>query len=152
MSSSQRKACLEFFRNFCLSDEERRYVWRARIGNKLKITQPFYNGLLARLQSRTFSKKADKLIRDDLDRTFPNCQTFEEGKRMYRQIQTLLRLFQIYRPDIGYVQGMTYLISTLYYYFDEFETFKYFCNLVITNSFVRNMYTFKMKMVSYYSI
>ena len=152
LNSSQRKICLDFFRKYTLTDEERKEVWKARIGNKLKITKELYHGLFSRLHSRSFPKKVDKLIRDDLDRTFPNCLTFEEGKRMYSKMHNLLRLFQLYRPDIGYIQGMTYIISTLYYYFDEYETFKCFCNLVITNNFMRNMYTFNMKYVKNLSI
>lgn len=130
-----------------LTDEERRELWVKKIGNQLKITRELYHGLISRLETHPFPKKAAKIIQDDLDRTFPNCRTFYEGERMYRNMERILRLFQVYRPDYGYVQGMTYLLSIIYYYFDEFESFKIFANLVITNKFLKSMYNFDLSQV-----
>lgn len=151
MNLIKKASIRDFFKGYVLTDEERRMVWKLKIGNKLKITEDLYQGLVARLDTRPFPKKIYKLIKDDLDRTFPNCTSFKEGEKMYKKMEKLLRLFQIYRPDIGYVQGMTYLMSTLYYYFNEFDCFMLFCNLVITKPFIRSMYTFDMRVVSFFN-
>lgn len=142
LSYGERQICRNYFKSYTITDEQRRVVWKLRIGNELKITKDVYLGLLTRLKTETFSKKADKLIQGDLDRTFPNCKTFKEGEEMYLKMQTILMLFHIYRPDIKYVQGMTYLVSTLYYYYNEFDTFVLFCNLVVTKKFLYEMYNF----------
>jgi hypothetical protein len=57
-------------------------------------------------------------------------------------------LFHCYRPDISYVQGMTYpaailLLVTL----DKYKAFKYFCNLAVANELIRNLYSFNLKKV-----
>ena len=40
--------------------------------------------------------------------------------------------FSLYRPDLGYVQGMSYVAGTIlmHMHADEFETFRCFCNLM----------------------
>lgn len=149
LSKSERNTCTEFFKQYKLTDEERKFVWRTRIGNKLEITRSVFKGLEVRLEIEKCSAKIEKLIIGDLDRTFPNCKSFKEGQEMYAKMQHVLRLFAIYRPDIGYIQGMTYLVSILYYYFDEFETFVLFSNLMVGNDFVYSMYTFEVEKVTY---
>lgn len=147
LNSQERQICRNYFKSYTITDDQRKIIWRMRIGNELKITRDLYLGLLTRLKTEPFSKKTDKIIQGDLDRTFPNCKSFKEGEEMYRKMQTILMLFHIYRPDVKYVQGMTYLVSTLYYYFDEFETFVLFSNLVITKKFVYEMYNFNTEKV-----
>lgn len=151
LNYQERQTCRNYFKHYTISDEQRRIVWRKRIGNDLKITRNTYLGLLTRLKRETFSKKTDKIIQGDLDRTFPNCKTFKEGEEMYQKMQTILMLFHIYRPDIKYVQGMTFLVSTLYYYFNEFETFVLFTNLIVTKKFLYGMYNFDMEKVIFFS-
>lgn len=46
---------------------------------------------------------------------------------------------------------MSYLLLVLYYYFDCFETFILFSNLIVSNSFMRDLYTFDMHRVYSYS-
>ena len=148
LRSKDLKLLTNFFSKFTISDETRREVWRARIGNKLGITRGIFNGLLARLNRQRIPKKVESQIVKDLNRLFPDCRTFQEGREMYNKMQTILRMFQAYRPDIGFVQGMTYLLITIYHLFDEFETFVLFSNLVVTNRFVNSLYTFDVERVS----
>ena len=138
-------------RQSAMSDQLRRDYWRAKIGNKLKINPVLYNNLVERLSVEPLPKKSEKTIIDDLDRTFPNCNDIQEGKEMYANMKLTLSLFELYRPDIGYVQGMSYLLLVLYYYFDKYECFVYLANLIVCNRFVRDMYTFNMGRVTAYS-
>ena len=70
------------------------------------------------------------------------------GESMYQKLHHLLSLFQLYRPDIGYVQGMSFLIVMLYYFYDEFETFVVFCNLIITKPLIFACYDFNIPIVN----
>ena len=49
----------------------------------------------------------------DLTRTFPSLAFFQEECPMHDQLRHLLYTFAFYRPDIGYVQGMSYLAGNL---------------------------------------
>lgn len=140
--------CKNFFIKWTISDQRRKELWRKRIGNKLGITRAQYNGLLLILREDGVPSKVDRVITNDLKRTFPDCKTHSEGKSMYNKMRKILRLFHIYRPEISYIQGMTYLLSPLYYYFDEFEVFVLLANMIVTNKFVWTMYTFDLKRVS----
>lgn len=147
----------EFFTKHTMSDDLRKQFWRARIGNRLRISKPLFDSLVDRLETEGISRKAEKTIIDDLDRTFPVCNDMEEGKRMYQNMKLILSLFEVttvdklYRPDIGYVQGMSYLLLMLYYYFDVFESFQCLANLIVGNRLMRDFYTFDMPKVTSYT-
>lgn len=91
----QRKKLAEFFTKYTMSDEARKKFWRAKIGNKLRISKALFDSLVDRLNSEGIPKKAEKTIIDDLDRTFPICNDFEEGKQMYQNMKLVLSLFEV---------------------------------------------------------
>lgn len=142
---------LGFFAKYTIDEEERKQLWRDRIGNRLKITQRTYMWLGDRLRAEGLEKDAEKVIGNDLDRTFPAVDTHEEGLKMYQEIKMLLSLFQLYRPDVGYVQGMSYILSMLYYMFCPFECFVLFCNLILCNTLLHDVFTFNTAKVMYRS-
>lgn len=80
---------------FAISDDLRKEYWRARIGNKLRITKTLYDSLVDRLLSDPISRKAEKTIIDDLDRTFPICTDIQEGRQMYQNMKLVLSLFEV---------------------------------------------------------
>lgn len=75
------------------------------------------------------------IIENDLPRTFPTLdfynQDTEAGANHYNQLRRVLRAFAVMRPDIGYVQGMSYLAGFLLLENNEFQTFVLFHNLII---------------------
>jgi hypothetical protein len=85
----------EFFTKHTMSDDLRKQFWKARIGNRLRISKPLFDSLVDRLATEGISKKADKIIVDDLDRTFPVCSDREEGKEMYQNMRRVLCLFEV---------------------------------------------------------
>jgi Rab-GTPase-TBC domain len=137
-----REHLFSFFRYYTISDNERKELWRTRIGNSLGITRDLYDSLCIRLQLEGIKKQHQKLINDDLFRTLPNYASTKVGDTMYRRLTLVLSLFQLYRPDIGYVQGMSFLVVMLYYYYDEFDTFVIFANLIFTRPLVWSCYDF----------
>eukprot|EP01083_Nonionella_stella_P105410 303191_1 len=76
-----------------------------------------------------------RLIRLDLDRTFPCLQFFRapDGP-LYLPLMEVLGAFACYRPDMGYVQGMSYLAAVLLLNMDSdnslFSVFTAFANLI----------------------
>lgn len=131
-----------------ISDEQRKKLWRARIGNKLKITKEIFANLMIRVSQEEFPKKIAKLISDDMVRSFPAIHDkISDDSDTFQNLTALLKIFHIYRPDIGYTQGMAYHVSMLYTYFSEYETFKYFCNLLYTKEFIFNLYAFNTQKV-----
>lgn len=149
IKSENLETCKKFFIKYTISDIERRELWRKRVGNKLAITKTQYKGLEMMLKEKGIPEKIDRVITNDLKRTFPDCRTYSEGRSMYQKMQKILRLLHIYRPDVSYVQGMTYLLTPLYYYYDEFESFLLLANLVISNKFLFTMYSFDMTRVRF---
>lgn len=70
------------------------------------------------------------LIEWDLPRTFPTLAFFHDGGMMHTGLERVLYCFALFRSDIGYVQGMSFLVATLLLYMDEYEAFKCLSNLL----------------------
>lgn len=147
-SFPERETLFYFFRHYTISDEERKQLWRIRIGNSLGITRELYDSLCLRLEIEGIKKQYHKLIGDDLFRTLPNYGNSRVGDSMYQKLHHILSLFQLYRPEIGYVQGMSFLVVMIYYFYDEYETFSIFTNLIITKPLVFACYDFDIDTVS----
>ena len=43
-------------------------------------------------------------------------ELFQEGQKYHDNILKILRAFAMYRPDIGYVQGMSYIAGLVLLY------------------------------------
>ncbi len=70
------------------------------------------------------------LIDIDIPRTFPELGFFKEGTAFNLQLQSVLESFAMTRPDIGYVQGMSYIAGHLLLYTDELRAYILFHGLV----------------------
>jgi len=53
------------------------------------------------------------LIPLDLPRTFPALAFFQPGGPWHDHLRQVLEAYACYRPDIGYVQGMSYIAAVL---------------------------------------
>ena len=66
---------------------------------------------------------------------------------MNKALREVLQTFVCYRPDIGYIQGMTYLgASLLLYMDDEYEVFRCLANLLSRH--LIDFYRFEMNKVA----
>lgn len=139
----------KFFRKCRVPASLRQDLWKSRIGNKLRITKIFFDNLVQRLDLHGIPLKEQKIIVADLDRTFPDVESEADSHKLYQDLLQLLSLFQVYRPDIGYVQGMSSLILTLCLVFDKFDAFVAFCNLILCDSFFNDMYCLRMHKVAF---
>ncbi|KAJ9457435.1 Drainin [Diplonema papillatum] len=130
-------------------------LWHRAIGNSLQITEDLYNILRVRgeqvRQSMAVSQQPlngelaarsvnpeTVLARDhdalasidiDLPRTFPSFQIFKEGP-MADSLTGILQAYVQYRPDVGYVQGMSYIVAMMLLHMEQQHVFVSLANLV----------------------
>lgn len=70
------------------------------------------------------------LIQYDLPRTFPTLGFFHDGGPLNDALNKVLHAFSCFRPDVGYVQGMSFIVAMLLLYMSELEAFQALINLV----------------------
>jgi hypothetical protein len=93
-------------------------------------------------------EKSLQLIEQDIKRTFPQLNLFQAGMPQHDNLHRLLRAFAMYRPDIGYVQGMSYIAAmVLLYLQDPNDSFVSFSNLMLKYP-IMPFYTFNDEFVS----
>uniref|UniRef100_A0A4W5MWW5 TBC1 domain family, member 12b n=1 Tax=Hucho hucho TaxID=62062 RepID=A0A4W5MWW5_9TELE len=97
-------------------------VWSLAIGNELNITP---DG--ASLADRESSLD---LIKLDISRTFPPLFIFQKGGPYHDLLHSVLGAYTCYRPDVGYVQGMSFIAAVLILNLDEADAFIAFANLL----------------------
>lgn len=135
-----------------LPPKVRERVWPLAIGNRLRITPELFRihrerALQARrsLHSGRDAERADamltlpgragesvRLIPFDLPRTLPELAFFQPGGPRHDECVALLESFSFLRPDLGYVQGMSYLAAMLLLYMQVYPAFVALCNLLTT--------------------
>lgn len=70
-------------------------------------------------------------IEQDLSRTFPTLAFFNEDGGPFRQaLQDMLEAFSLFRPGLGYVQGMSHVAAMLLLYLDRDDAFTCLCNML----------------------
>jgi hypothetical protein len=85
---------------------------------------------------KTYGKESSfKLIDTDLIRTFPSLAFFQDGQSMNTQLKEVLDANCFFRPDLGYVQGMSYLAGNLLLYMSTYDAFICFANILATPLF-----------------
>jgi hypothetical protein len=73
------------------------------------------------------------LIECDLPRTYPSLAFFREDQPIGRDLRKLLETYAFYRPDVGYIQGMSYIAGVLLLNCDLPTAFQCFANLLSTH-------------------
>ncbi|KAB0406989.1 hypothetical protein E2I00_004895, partial [Balaenoptera physalus] len=81
-----------------------------------------------------------ELIKLDISRTFPNLCIFQqvgggsdlllEGGPYHDMLHSILGAYTCYRPDVGYVQGMSFIAAVLILNLDTADAFIAFSNLL----------------------
>ncbi|KAG6976445.1 hypothetical protein JG688_00001373 [Phytophthora aleatoria] len=69
-------------------------------------------------------ERSIKLVNVDMPRTFGHHPLFQSGAEGTERTTEVLEAYICYRPDLGYVQGMSYLAATLCFHMDSFTAFK----------------------------
>ncbi|XP_030641812.1 TBC1 domain family member 12 [Chanos chanos] len=125
-------------------------VWSLAIGNELNITPELYEIFLSRAKEKWKSysetgsenetedcgaSQADRessldLIKLDISRTFPSLYIFQKGGPYHDILHSVLGAYTCYRPDVGYVQGMSFIAAVLILNLEEADAFITFANLL----------------------
>ncbi|XP_065214175.1 TBC1 domain family member 12-like [Planococcus citri] len=117
-------------------------VWSLAIGNKLEITGEQYkecvkkskeilkNGSKDSLHMNESYEHSVELIRLDISRTFPQLCIFQQGGPYYEVLHCLLGAYVCYQPEIGYVQGMSFIAAVLLLNMEELDAFICFANML----------------------
>lgn len=122
-------------------------IWSLAIGNELNITPELYEIFLSRAKEkwRSFDETGslsesedcgvDKessldLIKLDIFRTFPSLYIFQKGGPYHDVLHNVLGAYTCYRPDVGYVQGMSFIAAVLILNHEEADAFIAFANLL----------------------
>uniref|UniRef100_A0A672RBI7 TBC1 domain family member 12-like n=1 Tax=Sinocyclocheilus grahami TaxID=75366 RepID=A0A672RBI7_SINGR len=109
-------------------------VWSLAIGNELNITSGFFLFYsLFHVSVKTDSADRESsldLIKLDISRTFPPLFIFQKGGPYHDLLHSLLGAYTCYRPDVGYVQGMSFIAAVLILNLEEADAFIAFANLL----------------------
>lgn len=125
-------------------------LWRLALTNDLNVTHDLYDICVSRAVERLKSAAgstdsidepskdrdaADReasmeLIQLDISRTFPHLCIFQKKGPYYDMLHSLLAAYVCYRPDVGYVQGMSFIAAVLILNMDAPDAFVCFANLL----------------------
>ncbi|TDG99919.1 hypothetical protein EPR50_G00199410 [Perca flavescens] len=123
-------------------------VWSLAVGNELNITHELYSICLARAKEKWSTTPAPsleteaedagssnresslELIKLDISRTFPQLCIFQQGGPYHDVLHSILGAYTCYRPDVGYVQGMSFIAAVLILNLDTADAFIAFANLL----------------------
>ncbi len=119
-------------------------IWRFLIKNELKINKSLFTILLEKSKD---AYNPSSLIKKDMDRTFTQFHKSEEFSLICKEALLILTMFSLHRPDLNYVQGMSYIAVMLLIFFPPYPAFKLFCNLVLGNSLLFNLFNFNKKYI-----
>ncbi|CCI45586.1 unnamed protein product [Albugo candida] len=117
-------------------------VWPLAIGNALKTTPEMYHLYRDRANQSKQLSQHDKsfgrehslsLIDTDLPRTFPSLRLFDSTGPYNEYLVQVLETYACYRPDLGYIQGMSYLAAMLCLHIptNPYLTFQCLANLMV---------------------
>ncbi|XP_052248979.1 TBC1 domain family member 14-like [Dreissena polymorpha] len=123
-------------------------VWKLALGNDLNITTELYEICVSRAADKikqmdetpvvfrpaelaSASKESSvELIKLDVSRTFPQLCIFQKGGPYHDLLHSLLGAYACYRPDVGYVQGMSFIAAVLLLNMEVGDAFVCFANLL----------------------
>eukprot|EP01069_Polyplicarium_translucidae_P010323 Polyplicarium_translucidae@DN3371_c1_g1_i1.p2 len=71
------------------------------------------------------------------------------GPEILKRLRNVLEAFAMFRPDIGYVQGMAYVAAMLVLHMEEFDAFVCLSHLMARNSLF-SFYTFELPKIEVY--
>lgn len=96
-------------------------VWKLAIGNRLRVTTNLFKMLrsdhsTSGVQTIIYPSNhpvSSTALDNDLPRTFAKLGLFGEQGAFHEELKEILEVYRKYRPDIGYVQGMSYIAALL---------------------------------------
>jgi hypothetical protein len=113
-------------------------MWQLMSGSKNEELEELYGALLLR------KSRHEKIISRDLARTFPNHEKFQDDQGPGQQsLFNILKCYSIYDEEVGYCQGMPFIVGPLLLNMPEEQAFCVLVKLMDDYSF-RTIFTPKM--------
>src|SRR5690606_12426426 len=79
----------------------------------------------------TINESIAFLIKLDVSRTFPQLGLFQQSGPYHQSLSDVLSAYAVYRPDLGYCQGMSFLAAMLFLNLQSpFQVFTALANLL----------------------
>ena len=155
----RKKNSTKFYFYEGLPDNLRGKIWLMCLGNRFSITKEYYEievkkaiDLLLEIKnkkkdqlkninnkieiSKEEKEKNDRensinIIDLDIERTFPYLNIFTHNSPLSDDLREILRAFVVSRPDIGYVQGLSFIAAMLILNMDKYKAFISMMNLIL---------------------
>ncbi|CAD8070751.1 unnamed protein product [Paramecium primaurelia] len=100
----------EDFKNILMDGAISKYRWNFWMAQVYRNKD--YDPLLySKLKNQTPAQKVLEDITKDVNRTFPSHDHFKEYNQGQQQLFSILKALSILNEDIGYVQGMNYIVG-----------------------------------------
>lgn len=100
-----------------------------QIRNQHRNPNAYYQSLLDSNANATVKCRGHSTILIDIPRTFSN-HNFFKLQSTKSALHNVLTAFSMHQPDIGYVQGLNYIVSLLLFHYNEQDTFWMLCALI----------------------
>jgi hypothetical protein len=109
-------------------------IWVKAIGNRLDLSQDAFDRYVEQCHKKLEDSYSEEnasvqAIQLDILRTFPTLGFFQKGCAMHQQLHDVLGAYACFKPDIGYVQGMSFLAAVLLN-MDSYQAFVCLSNLL----------------------
>lgn len=123
----------------------RSIIWRKLIlidchhtkNNVPKTSKLIYNNF-----QHSYTASISKQISKDLSRTFPSVNFFKNESTI-KSLSTILNVYANYDVELGYCQGLLFLVGALHYHFqdDSILTFHALCSIMESEYELHNIFT-----------
>ncbi|KAH3764024.1 TBC1 domain family member 14 [Pelomyxa schiedti] len=125
------KALLEV----CVPPSVRGAVWEKLVSNDLMISAELYQVMQHQysiiIKHSLGRAESQRLIETDIEATFPYLNLFKVGCPFYEPLKSLVQAYVAYRPDIGYIPGMSHVCAVLLLNIDK----EHACFMCLANIF-----------------
>jgi len=143
--SPKKKQAMSLVTSEGMSALARGTLWPLCIGNKLQLNRDLFRILKSKARSARRPSSAHLcempplfgleqsagLIETDLGRTMAHLALFDGAGPYALELRDILEAYCFYRPDVGYVQGMSFAAAMLVMHcLDDFTAFSCFANVV----------------------
>jgi len=139
-------------------------VWELALGNAAGVTAEKYTSIceeIAPLLEESYGGDSPsgesnspafwaKAIVVDLPRTYPVLAFFHEGGPLRQPLHQVLVSYAAFRPEIGYVQGMSYIVAMLLLNMESYSAFKCLANLVVKHPHLTSFFKMNLDKINIY--
>lgn len=95
------------------------------------------------------NSKYEMKIASDITRTFPLEKSFKKNGSLYRPLSNLLHTYSLFKPQIGYTQGLNFLFGNCLFLFDDLPSVFFYVHGMIKRLQMKSIFSYKNNSLSY---